>query len=117
VVAALMAVAGWLSWTGSFAYQLDAAVAPSPHASFADAQEIVITRCSVCHSPTPVWPGIAAAPQGLYLDTAQHIRSHADLIELYAVTTHAMPPANVTALSDDDRRKLGIGLAQLAPSQ
>jgi uncharacterized membrane protein len=117
VVAALMAVAGWLSWAGSFAYQQDASAAPQSHATLADAQEIVIARCSVCHSPTPVWPGIAAAPKGLYLDTAERIRAHAELIQLYAVTTHAMPPANVTELSDDDRRKLSAGLAQLAMRQ
>ena len=112
-VVVLMAIAGWLSWAGSWAYQQDAASTPAP-VPFADVQEIVVARCSVCHSPTPVWPGIAAAPKGVYLDTAARIRAHAELIRLYAVTTHAMPPANVTELSDDDRKKLGAGLAQLA---
>jgi len=113
VVVVLMAIAGWLSWAGSWAYQQDAASTPAP-VPFTDVQEIVVARCSVCHSPTPVWPGIAAAPKGVYLDTAERIRAHAELIQLYAVTTHAMPPANVTELSDDDRKKLGAGLAQLA---
>jgi uncharacterized membrane protein len=105
-----------LSWMGSWAYQQDAAGTPAP-VPFADVQEIVVARCSVCHSPAPVWPGIVAAPKGVYLDTAERIRAHAELIELYAVTTHAMPPANITELSDDDRKKLGAGLAQLAMRQ
>ncbi len=31
--------------------------------------EVVSTRCSMCHSPEPVWEGIGEAPKGVLLDT------------------------------------------------
>ena len=111
--AVMMGLIGWLSWIGSNSYQQDAR-AIRPHVPFNQVQEIVTARCSVCHAATPVWPGFAAAPKGLFLDTADNIRAHADQIEIYAVRTKAMPPGNVTDISDADRNLLGNGLAQLA---
>jgi len=78
---------------------------------FADVQDIIISRCSMCHAGEPVWAGIAAAPGGVRLDDAEQIKLHARLIDLYAVRSHAMPPGNVTEISTDDRRILEAWLA------
>jgi uncharacterized membrane protein len=81
---------------------------------FADVQDIIISRCSMCHAGEPVWAGIAAAPGGVRLDDAEQIMLHARLIGIYAVRSHAMPPGNITEISADDRRILEAWLAALA---
>jgi uncharacterized membrane protein len=89
----------------------DAALAPAPAASvkFAKVEEIVISRCSMCHMNEPVWDGVHVAPKGVMLDTPERIRLHADQIYAQAVMTRAMPPGgNVTDLSEDDRKILAL---------
>ena len=71
----------------------------------------------MCHAAEPVWEGIPTAPRGVRLDTADNIQLHAREIELYAVLTNAMPPGNITGLTDEERGKLAAGLAQLAPAR
>ena len=86
--------------------------------SFADVQEIMISRCSMCHAKEPVWAGIGTPPKGVMLDTPETIRLHAREIALQTVHTHAMPPGgNITDLSDDDRRTIAAWLAAGAPVQ
>jgi uncharacterized membrane protein len=110
VAAAGVAAIAWLSWAGS-QISADAAQRAVPKASFADAQDIVLSRCSMCHAAEPMWEGIITAPHGVRLDNAEEIRRHAREIEIYAVMTHTMPPDNVTELSDADRVRLAAGLA------
>lgn len=107
--AAGIAAIAWLSWSG--AQPARDAAAPVPHASFADAADVVMTRCSMCHAASPVWAGIAAAPKDVRLDTPAEIRRHADQIKVYAVLTHTMPPDNVTEMTDDERTVVAAGLA------
>jgi uncharacterized membrane protein len=71
----------------------------------------VLSRCSMCHAAEPVWTGIAAAPKGVMLDTDEHIRVHAPLIEIAAVRSNAMPPGNVTEMTDRERLVLASWLA------
>jgi uncharacterized membrane protein len=109
VAAAGVAVIAWLSWAGS-RLSPEAASKALPHATFADAQEIVLSRCSMCHAAEPMWEGIVTAPHGVRLDTEEEIRRHARDIEVYAILTHTMPPDNVTEISDADRVRLAAGL-------
>ena len=101
-----MGAVAWLSWAGVRPTE----GAAETHATFADAQEIVIGRCSMCHAKEPLWEGIITAPRGVRLDTPEDIRRHAREIEVYAVLTTTMPPGNITELSDADRLRLGAGL-------
>lgn len=108
VAAAGMIAIAWLSSLGPKATQTGA---PAPATSFAAAQEIVLSRCSMCHASEPVWEGIATAPKGVALDSAERIRDHARLIDLFAVRSDAMPPGNVTEMSGEERRLLAAWLA------
>ena len=72
-------------------------------ASFAEAEEVIATRCSMCHAAEPVWAGLATAPHDVRLDSPAEIRRHAAQIRLQAVLSHAMPPGNVTEISDEER--------------
>jgi uncharacterized membrane protein len=111
VVAAIGLIAiAWLSWAGA---RLSLADARSrfPTISFAQAQDVVLTRCSACHAAEPVWAGIAVAPKNVILNSPEEIRRHARQIAINAVLTNAMPPGNLTEISDEDRQILAAGLA------
>ena len=113
--AAGMAAVALLSAAGP-RQSTDGAVVPKD-ATFAAAQEVVMSRCSMCHASEPVWDGIAAAPKGVMLDTARRIRDHARLIEVFAVRSDAMPPGNVTEMSGEERRLLAAWLAAGAKTE
>ena len=72
----------------------------------AQVEDIVLTRCAPCHNPYAGWEGLPPAPKGIKLDTPEHIRQHAWLIELYAVRSRAMPPGNITGMTSEERRLL-----------
>jgi uncharacterized membrane protein len=58
----------------------------------------------MCHSREPFWPGIAAAPNGVILETEAETARWAREIYLQAGRSHAMPPANVTFMEPEERR-------------
>ncbi len=110
----LFLLIAWLSTAPIFNTYEDAEARPltgyeSRFASatgFGEAEEIVLGRCSMCHAREPVWDGIRRAPNGVLLETTGDIARHAKEIFLQAGVSHAMPPANITDLSDEDRAKL-----------
>ncbi len=78
-------------------------------------EEIVLSRCSMCHAAEPVWEGIALPPKGVILETPEEIRLQARAIDLQVVRTHAMPPGNITEISEEERRVLAAWIADGAP--
>ena len=114
VAAVGMAAIAWLSAAGPRA-TTTGALPPPP--KFADVSGIILSRCSMCHAAEPVWDGIAAAPKGVLLDSDDQIRRHAPLIEIVAVRSNAMPPGNITDMTNDERRVLASWLASGAPAQ
>jgi len=79
--------------------------------TFANIEEIVLSRCSMCHSAEPVWATIATAPKAILLDDAEHIRRNARLIGRNAAWSNAMPPGNVTEMTGEERAILAAWLA------
>ena len=73
---------------------------------FDEVRDIVLGRCSMCHAREPNWPGIARAPNHVLLETSGDIARHAVPIYLHAGVSHAMPPANVTWMEPEERRKI-----------
>ena len=80
------------------------ALAASP--LFADAQNAVLGRCSMCHARVPSWPGMGHPPMNVVLETEGDILREAPRILTQAVASHAMPPGNVTGLEDAEREVL-----------
>jgi uncharacterized membrane protein len=85
----------------------------APAVKFADVEEIVISRCSMCHAAEPVWAGIVRAPHGVMLDTPARIKAHAREIALAAVWSSAMPPSNVSMMTPEERQTLAAWLKGL----
>jgi uncharacterized membrane protein len=75
-------------------------------AAFEPVRETVTSRCSMCHAAEPVWDGIARAPKGVMLETDAEIAAHAREVYLQAGLSHAMPPANVTDVSEEERAQI-----------
>jgi uncharacterized membrane protein len=117
VAAAGMAAIVWLSSLGAPGQQTGAnshTLSPTP--KFAAVQDIVMGRCSMCHSKEPFWPGIPAAPMGIRLDDAAQIKLHARMIDINAIRSHAMPPGNITEITPQERRLLAAWIAAGAPT-
>lgn len=76
-----------------------AGIAPAPKNVVA----IVQGRCAMCHAPEPVWDGVGIAPKKVWLDTPEHIATQAEAIRRQAVMSHAMPPNNVTGVTEAER--------------
>ena len=114
VAAAGMALVVWLSAAPPGGEERAAAEAPAPVA-FAEVENIVLSRCSMCHAAEPFWEGIVAPPKGVRLDTPEMIRKHAREIRLQATLTHAMPPGNITEISPEERQILAAWIAAGAP--
>jgi uncharacterized membrane protein len=92
------------------------ALAPRPstvskNVTFAEVAPIFKQRCAVCHSEHPTQPGLVAPPEGVLLDTPEHIKDNASRIEAQAVLTENMPIGNVTNMSKDERARIGAWIA------
>ena len=70
---------------------------------FSDVSDVVMGRCSMCHSSDPAWEGIHHAPKGVMLETPRQIAAHGREIYLQAGRSHAMPPANASGMEDGER--------------
>ena len=108
VAAVGMVAIGLLSAAGPRDIKAGALAAP---ANYANVEEIVLSRCSMCHAAEPVWAGIVTAPRGILLDDSDHIRRNARLIGRNAAWSSAMPPGNVTEMTGEERATIAAWLA------
>jgi uncharacterized membrane protein len=114
VAAAGMIAVAWLSAAGP---KQGSTLAQPQSINVAEAHDIILSRCSMCHMSAPVWPGISAAPKEVLLDGPENIRRHAHLIEINAVRSSAMPPGNITQITDRERQIIGAWIAAGAPAR
>ena len=73
---------------------------------FEQVSEIVMGRCSMCHAAEPVWDGLLWPPKNIRLETEAQIANHARDIYLQAGISHAMPPANLSFIPDEERAQI-----------
>jgi uncharacterized membrane protein len=74
--------------------------------AFSDVKQVVDTRCLSCHAEKPSFQGLPEAPKGVKLDTPQRIRAQALQIHQQTVLSKAMPPGNLTGMTDEERALL-----------
>lgn len=70
---------------------------------FAKVHETVLGRCSMCHSAEPFYEGVFQAPKGVFLETEAQVARNAKAIYIQAGRSHAMPPANVSFMEQQER--------------
>ena len=85
--------------------------------SFAKVQAIVTQRCVSCHADKPTQDGFAVAPKDVKLHTPELIVANAQKIYEQSVVTKAMPIANLTAMTDDERATVAAWIAAGAPAR
>jgi uncharacterized membrane protein len=73
---------------------------------FGEVRRIIDARCVSCHAEKPAFPGLAEAPKGVKLDTPERIQAQAATIYQQSVLAKAMPPGNLTGLTEEERRLL-----------
>jgi uncharacterized membrane protein len=114
VAAAGMLAVAWLSAAGP---RQASSLAHAPAVDVAAARDVVLSRCSMCHMDEPVWPGVRVTPNNVLLDSLENMRRHAALIEINAVRSRAMPPGNVTQITDAERQIVGAWIDAGAPGK
>ena len=70
---------------------------------FKGVQDVISTRCSMCHAQEPVYSGVYTAPKKVLLETEEQIARYARDIYLQAGRSNAMPPANVSWMEEKER--------------
>jgi uncharacterized membrane protein len=70
---------------------------------FLEVRRIVEQRCVTCHAEKPSFQGFAQAPKGVMFDSSERIRAQSLQIHQQAVVARAMPPGNLTGLTDEER--------------
>ncbi|MBX3578816.1 MAG: urate hydroxylase PuuD [Rhizobiaceae bacterium] len=84
--------------------QAEGAMIASAH--FPAVRDTVLGRCAMCHAAEPSYEGVYHAPKGVVLEADAEIARHAREIYLQAGRSHAMPPANVTGVTVEERALL-----------
>jgi uncharacterized membrane protein len=106
-----LAAAGTVALAIAIRPQSSSSNASGPPPSFATVQAIVAGRCTPCHSLQPTQPGYSSPPAGVVLETAAQIKVFSALIKTIAVDSKAMPPGNVTGMTQAERDTLARWLA------
>jgi uncharacterized membrane protein len=73
---------------------------------FGEIKRIMDARCVSCHAEKPAFPGLAEAPKGVKLDSPERIQAQAATIYQQSVLSKAMPPGNLTGLTEEERQLL-----------
>jgi uncharacterized membrane protein len=79
---------------------------------FSEIDIIFKTRCTTCHSASPTDKVFITAPNGVRFDTPDEIVKMKDRILNRVVQTKTMPFANQTHITDEEREKIGVWIAQ-----
>ena len=60
----------------------------------------------------PTTEGIASPPKGIVFDSVEDILKNLSIIQAQAVDTDAMPPGNMTGITQQEREKLLLWIQQ-----
>ncbi len=108
----LFIIITWLSTAPMFRGEKEDALLGAGAARFVAAEgfdevhDIILGRCSMCHSAEPAWDGMLWPPKGVRLETEAQIARMAKDIYLQAGLSVAMPPANLSFMEAEERAKI-----------
>ncbi len=74
-----------------------------PEKTLVSAQEIIVSKCSMCHAKEPLWENLKNAPKLVNLETPTDIINNIDNIYKQSVLSYAMPPGNISFLEENER--------------
>ena len=74
-----------------------------PEKTLVSAQEIIVSKCSMCHAKEPLWENMKNAPKLVNLETPTDIINNIDNIYKQSVLSYAMPPGDISFLEENER--------------
>ena len=74
-----------------------------PEKTLVSAEEIIVSKCSMCHAKEPLWEKMKNAPKLVNLETPTDIINNIDNIYKQSVLSYAMPPGNISFLEENER--------------
>ena len=74
-----------------------------PEKTLVSAQDIIVSKCSMCHAKEPLWENMRNAPKLVNLETSTDIINNIDNIYKQSVLSYAMPPGNISFLEENER--------------
>ena len=74
-----------------------------PEKTLLSAQEVIVSKCSMCHAKEPLWENMKNAPKLVNLETSTDIINNIDNIYKQSVLSYAMPPGNISFLEENER--------------
>ncbi len=74
-----------------------------PEKTLVSAQEIIVSKCSMCHAKEPLWGNMKNAPKLVNLETPTDIINNIDNIYKQSVLSFAMPLGNISFLEANER--------------
>ena len=74
-----------------------------PEKTLVSAQEIIVSKCSMCHAKEPLWENMKNAPKLVNLETPTDIINNINNIYKQSVLSYAMPPGNISFLEENER--------------
>jgi len=96
--------------SGGAAVTILLTAAPFSNACAADDAEVLALiqkHCVMCHAGKPTHESFQEAPKNIALETIADVKKHAATITAQTVQTKAMPLANQTGMTDEERATLG----------
>lgn len=81
---------------------------PSESTDLSAVSAIMTARCVLCHSSEPNHPTAPVAPNGVLLETPAQIEQWAARIYERTVVSRTMPLANITSITEEERRVLDL---------
>jgi len=99
-------VVGVLFFVGAAALLAPRAERETGSVPFAEVQGVIGSRCVSCHADKPTFQGLPEAPKGVKLDSPERIRAQALKVHQQTVLSKAMPPGNLTGMTDEERALL-----------
>jgi uncharacterized membrane protein len=79
-----------------------------------EVQQIAAARCASCHAARPTMEGFAEAPKGVMLESLPQLRRWAQA-SLPQLQTEAMPPGNMTEMTERERAMVMAWILAGAP--
>jgi uncharacterized membrane protein len=77
--------------------------AQTPPVAFNQVKHVLDIRCVSCHADKPSFQGLPEAPKGVKLDSTERVLAQALAIHQQSVLSKAMPPGNLTGMTDEER--------------
>ena len=78
-----------------------------------DVYTVIEQRCTKCHAAAPTFQGFSSAPLGVELDSPQKLLQHAERVYQTVVITRAMPLANLTGMTANERQLIANWFEEL----